>query len=315
MSLTVPRSSSMFLPLRCSNPSSVRCIHTATIPTPGTLRSRVWAVAQKFEANRTRKARDALWNRFIHFAKYRGIPPTEMATMMFVMQGQLKASTRLRYLADLKARMSPRNLYDKFRLGLRRLAANQPLKQAPPATWDQVLLLISKLGPREAAAVHLAWRTASRMQEIEDLRYNQIFWSTIVQDELVIDWGAHTKTSALQPHQPQLLVHLPPSLRDPMQWSRTCLVLRSIAKAPWFSRPNVNKALRALKLGDHSLKAGAISEAINLASSGFFPVSTVALLAKHAQTAPPLPASTVRYARNRFTLAAAIGTGAVTAHL
>jgi hypothetical protein len=272
------------------------------------------------EAKSTKRTRDQLSRRLMSFCRERGLQPDETAAMLFSLQFGHKASTKLVYLSSLLSRLRPKALLDRFRSGLRRIAANEPLSQAPPISWAQLQQAMNQLSPLMRAALHLCWRTASRIDELSRLRRSSIL--SLNPEYSVIVWATGTKTSAEAPHQPHLYTELPLPLQPDRQplWRQTVATLQTLRSQDLVC-PHPQELLDALKRVDisltgHSIKAGAITELMARAGEGLFPTTLVSMVAKHSNpSTEALARTTIRYARDPVVVARALQTRLATQYL
>ena len=172
-----------------------------------TLQSRVLRVAGMSEAKTTQHQRDRLVQRLMTFCRATRTTVNLNSAIMFVESTPTKARSKLHYLSALLSRLQPRPLLDRYRAGLRRIAASEPLEQATPATPQEISNAIRRLPLREGLALYIGWRTASRMDEVEAL-CGEIVCQT--HPTIILYWGASTKTSQVNPFQQQFYVEIPP---------------------------------------------------------------------------------------------------------
>jgi hypothetical protein len=96
----------------------------------------------------------------------RTVNSMQQLSALFESTGQsMKARSKLSYLTSLNARINPPNPLVLFRKGL----ALEPVDQAPSATWTDVKAAMRRLSKRSAMGLYLGWRTACRMDEVENL--------------------------------------------------------------------------------------------------------------------------------------------------
>ncbi len=242
---------------------------------------------------------------------------TSRTAMLFCTASAHKAASKLTYLSGLMARLQPAAQLELFRRGLRRISATEPLTQAQPLSLQQLQMMLQKY-PHISNQLLMAWKSASRIDEIRSLRTTQIVQATEgPTGSIVIDWGAMTKTSAMAPHQAHLLIEIRPPTTGGPPINELVLYLKHKmgTNQPVFTENQIQQLITALQaegLTGHSVKAGAITALAKAAAQGQIPVQLLPLIAKHSQQVPPLPQSTVRYIRDRATLAKALGTGAAT---
>jgi len=159
--------------------------------------------------------------RFNQFAQHHDLPQSHESAMMWVMSVGSKASTRLKYLNDIVQTLDPPSKLAQFRRGLRRQKAHEPLDQAPPVSRADLLALLPKLPPAQAAALYLARRAACRLEEISTLTGKKILQAEETTG-IVIWWAADVKTAHDDPFRPETFVVVAPpdpSLNeDPILW-------------------------------------------------------------------------------------------------
>lgn len=293
---------------------------TATILTGNrtlvAIKRQTQAIMQHAEAASTQRNRDYLLLRLRQFAQTHSLPLDRRTAMLFATATtNTKASTKLTYLSTLMARLEPGSELQLYRRGLRRISAQEELNQAPPMTREQLHTIMREATPDIQLPLLLGWKTASRIDELAQLTGQQI---RIYGQSIVIDWGANTKASALDPHHACLLVEV----REPKNpLAYPIAPLRQLAqivigrKTPVFPQPVIDTLRELLTrhgLRGHSIKSGAITELLQHAADGKLDANIIPLLAKHRQQQPPLPSTTIRYIRDRVGLALALRTGLAT---
>jgi hypothetical protein len=269
----------------------------------------------------TAHARDLLLRRFQAFCQLHSLQPTLDNSMMFLMSVAKKSSSRLIYLNHLKQKLEPPSQVALFRRGLRRQKAQEPLQQAVPLLRQQVLDLYLLLDRHLRIPLYLARRTASRMDEVESLTGSMVLEAT--NEGVVIWWGANLKTSSDDQFKCTTFVHVtPPTLPEPPHlWTEFVHAMDALRRRPsGHLLADARPLIQAIKqvnpqLSGHSVKAGAVTDLMNLAAQGLLPASSIPLVAKHQQLNPPLPTSTITYARDKIALTKALGTGAITKFL
>ena len=278
------------------------------------------------EAPSTRTQRDALEARWRHWCRANGVEASEDSIPLYVVAKKgLKASSCLQYLSALKARIRPQGTLDLAAKGLRRRMAREDLQQATPLPPDMVIPLwkmLRRLSEGAAAGFLLAWRTASRIDDLV-MPVDGILRAHI--DEIIVDFGPNTKSSQVAPFQPQLLVHVLPGQREKstLPWRSMVQYLqkiRTLEHGIILNQSDRRLVLRALdEVGPaftgHSIKRGALNVvAEKMAAESRPKPHLLSLLAKHKVEGGPLgiAESTLRYVTNRVAVARLLGTGGVT---
>jgi hypothetical protein len=281
------------------------------------IENRTATIIASSEAKATRRNRDYLQPRFAAFAALHHLPLSSRTAILFCTASAHKAASKLIYLSGLMARLEPATQLELYRRGLRRIAATEPLTQAQPLSLQRLQMMLQKY-PHISNQLLMAWKSASRIDELRSLRTTQIVQATDgPTGSIVIDWGARTKTSAMAPHQAHLLIEIRPPTTGGPPISELVQYLKHKmgTNQPVFTENQIQQLVNALQaegMTGHSVKAGAITALAQAAAQGLIPVQLLPLIAKHSQQVPPLPQSTVRYIRDRATLAKALGTGAAT---
>jgi len=263
-----------------------------------TLQSRVLRVAGMSEAKTTQHQRDRLVQRLMTFCRATRTTVNLNSAIMFVESTPTKARSKLHYLSALLSRLQPRPLLDRYRAGLRRIAASEPLEQATPATPQEISNAIRRLPLREGLALYIGWRTASRMDEVEAL-CGEIVCQT--HPTIILYWGASTKTSQVNPFQQQFYVEIPPRATSDRENKYPQLQQALARLGP--HETLVQKQgliLTALKqvnpaLSQHSIKRGAVLQLTRRAAEKRFDATLIPLVAKHQDAVTKLPSSTIRY--------------------
>jgi hypothetical protein len=281
---------------------------------------RVLRIAGAAEMGNTRRTRDGLMSRLHRFCQASNLPLSLNSAMMFIETTKTIARSKLTYLSAFSARIAPKPLIERYRAGLRRQAATEPLDQAMPASWEHVRMAMKKLRHRDALALYLGWRTAMRMDEIVSLR--GIHVTTATARSITLWWGADTKTSSINPFQPQFYVEVvppAPSLMRDNKMPELAAALRLLAPQETLAThpDSILAALQAVdgRLSGHSIKRGALTELTAAAVAGRFPVHLIPLVAKHQDGLAQLPSSTIRYMGNPVDVAKLLNTRAATAWL
>lgn len=267
-------------------------------------------------AQSTLRQREGVWHRFQQFCRSKRVMPTESALVNFVSSLKLQASSALTYVSALKNTMTPKDLLTRYTQGLRRLKARQEIKHAPPLLHSQWQLLLWRLPLQARMFLYIAWRTASRLDDVE--RMTARTFIQVSPTQTVLWWGAETKSSQEEPEQARFYTVLtPPNYPEGQRWwNEATTFFMTFRQWDPTTRSIVHNAMKSLdpNLSDHSVKVGAIDRLLSLAVQHQIPLDLVSLVAKH-KGAGPLATTTSLYARNKVALAVALGTQKATAWL
>jgi hypothetical protein len=213
-------------------------------------------------------------------------------------------------------------------------------RQALPVTKAQLLAL--RVPPMLKLALWLAWKTASRWDEIAKL--TGASFTQIAESGVSIAFSTkgreRPKNAYGQPYQAHFFVLVRDKEPATMKWA--CELLRKVAPTAQPFRAWTTSAVESVlatipltpahqALVDdemangnqkhpthytaHSIKKGALGVLVDLVADGVLPPSVLSLLGKHAPTAPIVENNTIRYVHEHPRLGEAIGTGDVTYHL
>jgi integrase len=266
-----------------------------------TIRNR-WAIS-------TTQSRNRLYNELLGMASLEPGLPLQTTAALMVQRKGVTIQTKLSYAKNLHAILRQLNqeteLLSSYIAGLRAMGAEIPQKQAAPITRDVLENIVCP--PPVKVALLMAWKTASRLDEIARLTPESIVEST--PSEVIIWFGRHTKTSRSRPLMPQLFqvirgewtefIHnnLPEAFRN---WPTTAAMARHLPQ-PYTM---------------HSIKHGAAQTMLKLAAEGKVDLSLIPTVLKHASAQRIVSETTVRYmAQSKADLARTFRTGEVTQHL
>lgn len=269
----------------------------------------------------TLRDRQSLWARYNNFLTDKGLPLSDHTAALFISATDVLPSSKLAYTKSLMSLLATMRIECPIlRLlakGLRGEGALVPTHQANPITREHLLALAESFPPPDAAAVLLAWKTASRWDEISRLTTDHLIHRSDA--EIVIDWMQDTKSSRLDPHRATNLT----VVRG--EW--TDRIHRSLSTVPHARLTQITYDDLILRMTEmfpeqkytaHSIKRGALEMATIAAAEHQVPPQTLDLLAKHKPTNPPLESTTLTYLGSKKGKAAAarlIGTGNLTRHL
>ena len=297
---------------------------TPTTPTVGTRSlAKALQVINNMWAASTWASRISIWNRWSSFQAEAGLrSPVGLQMAAFVESTSVSVQSRLTYAKALSAIASRMELHvpqlAMYCTGLRAMGALIPIHQATPATRDQVWSLTQELSgqnPQLALGLFLAWKTASRWDDIFNLTKDRLI--LVTNSEIIIAWGQATKGSRLMPYRTsawtvihdftsmewavKLIESLPPLSR---------IVTTTTDQLDRYLHANTNPRLTA-----HSFKRGALSTLLEHVVSGDLDIRFISLMGKHKTDHEELPASTIRYLTGSATecqLARALGTQTAT---
>lgn len=264
----------------------------------------ITTMRQRWAASTT-ASRNRLFNELTEIAATDPAVPLQTWAAMLVERKNVAPQTKLTYAKSLHTIIRSMGgdvaLLATYIAGLRAIGAEIPLHQATPMSAENIATIECALPTK--VALMLAWKTASRVDEIARLTPESIISSA--PDEIIIWFGQNTKTSRLQPFQPHLLQvvsgrwtdflheHLPAALQS---WPTSSAIGRAIP------RP----------MTMHSIKHGAAQVLIKAAAEGRLETSLIPLVLKHS-TAQALPQVTLRYlAGDKIAVARALRTAEAT---
>jgi hypothetical protein len=190
-----------------------------------------------------------------------------------------------------------------FTKGLNKSGAKIPLRQAPPITKEQFLTLLAHPTVRDnlplRAVLFVSWKTCSRIDESRRLQRGL---KRIAEQELLLEWGSATKTSALNPFAPRFKTvlswaHYDSTIPDPELLSY--LTTGSGTLAPGMKTSDVARTLKLVlgnnQLGGHSIKRGSLDHVWSLKEDPP-PMEAIEMVAKHQSPKnAPLGETHLRY--------------------
>ena len=184
--------------------------------------------------------------------------------------------------------------------------ALEPLKQARPATYRDICVLVKTLQSDVGATALLAWKTASRWTEVATLTRKKFI--EVTPTRMIISWGRSPKAAKANPYRMDMYTVVQ-GRGTPIIYARV-MHLRGSTPMTRCSTAQLNRMLKRL-LGNgyssHSIKRGAVTTLMEKVSRGELTLEMVARLAKHKDVI-----STIRYAGSQKVTALALGTGDAT---
>jgi integrase len=273
-------------------------------------------------ADNTWNQRQHLWSRFQLYCKREELVTNATSAVIFVLacngaevQGQLNYAKTLasvfRHLG-----LDNRELVTMAK-SLEGAGGTVPQHQAERVTKERLWLWAGLPGIEVAVkiAVMLAWKTASRWDEISNLTASHFI--KIATEEIIIDWDRLPKGRRNNPYKPsrftvvvgantEELCNLLLDNLDHTGKQILCSLTTSALDNRW-RRSELMAGFSA-----HSIKRGALSELIDQASQdSTIDAVKISLLAKHEHVYT-LAASTIRYGADPIAMARLMGTQHVT---
>lgn len=304
-----------------SNASTRRQLAATPLPTAA---ASLAATLTSQWAPSTLRDHQSLWARFQNFLQDHGLPQSDRAAALFVSATNTMPSTKLTYAKELTAIFNRAGLPSDFlrmlASGLRGQGALIPEHQATPISRAHLEQLANSFPPQDAAAILLAWKTASRWDEITRLTAKHFKHRS--DEAIILDWGTDTKASRAAPNRESRFVEV----RGP--W--TARINRSISfTTPTQRLTSLSMAALIARMAEmfpdanysaHSIKRGAMNAALQALQTDRGSLSSddlraLATLSKHQTDQHALPPVSISYLGEEQTLPAlarAIGTGRVT---
>jgi hypothetical protein len=261
---------------------------------PSTLQHQTWLIAR--------------WHQWLQQRKQQ---PTQTTAMCFVMATATDAGSKKKYLGTLLKSLEPMAVVSAFRKGLSRMQATADIEQAPPLPWMTAMEVLQTLSARNAAALVMGMRTASRMDEIRMTMNNIV----AIREESVVVWFSNSlKNTQMEPEdrfEPFTFWVVPP----PTELDGDVPQLLEMRKAAWHNtvstlrmlrshrhegeiaddRNAILKALTARGYSGHSVKRGAAARAAKKIIVAGLPQYYLSLVEKHKNKNYPMKAGDLRY--------------------
>ena len=262
-----------------------------------------------------RNTREAAFRKELHnFLKQRlGKLPNEMTTEDALIyleaknRGIWKKKAQPRHQLTLLHRIQrmghqyPRinnHILDSIAMKLRRMAAIQNVRQAPPISVMHLRKAYDSATPVMQKTLGLAWKTVSRIGDVQTL--SDTNFKTEIQGRQPITFSYKTKTSKTRP----FYIALYPSIKLQTKRETHLRDLLHQQQQHWATTNQVTKFLRQLfpqcKYSAHSIKRGALQHIVEQSDPKQDPnlVTTLPLILKH-RTPNTIPDNSVRYANNQ----------------
>lgn len=292
-----------------------------------TFRRRTFTLSQVLEAAyapSTNRLRQMVATKYQRFCMARKLPPKqESSAVQWLASTGTAPSTQITYMGHLKAIIAPLTPLQQYKRGLYRLGATSEPTQAHPFSRHlHMASLLSKLPSQtDRVAAWLTWKTASRWDETSRLRGPAILVVSPI--EIILSWGAHTKTSqgGTMRGAPHLLTVIEPNVHglDSEIWAEAVRILRAMKRSPTqpltrITTTQIREILRTIdtRLSAHSFKVGALSTLVELR----VPLELVSRVGKHtARSSEVFSTTTLKYSANPAALARMLRTGEATRQL
>lgn len=261
----------------------------------------------------------SLWTRFSLFTQANNLTPDGHAAAMFVTALPVTVQSKHTYVRDFitifrKSKMDHTEL-TMLDSSLCARGALIPTTQAPPMTIDAVRNLYRILGYPERYLIMLAWKTASRWDEIQRLQASSFLLLTPT--EIVIYFGNETKTSRIRPNRADLFVVIRGAYT-----AELCAFfaphVRNRKVGPLFPYPvqKITDILRRWGFTAHSMKRGATTHIMLTLPEGSPHLQLLPLLEKHAPHFATVQDVDLRYcSEKQIAIARHLGTGILTSLL
>jgi hypothetical protein len=259
-------------------------------------------------AESTKRARNRLFDELLETTTTAPDVPLQTTAAIMVQKKAVAIQTKLSYAKNLQTILrsmgEETTVISAYIAGLRVMGAEKPIKQADPITKQQLLNIDCPANVKTALA--LAWKTASRMDEIARLTKESILENTPTR--IIIDFSDRTKMSRGKPFLPENFCVVMGDL--------TAMLHENLPAAMdnWPSRSELSKYLPH-PFTDHGIKHGAALVLMEAAAEGMFDKDLVSLVLKH-QDKRAITKTTITYCGGRLDLAARVlGTQGATAFL
>ena len=294
--------------------------------TLGTLQQQVVEMIRNAWADSTLAQRSNLHQRLRQFCNTNNLnleDTVDWAIPMFLQSLDVAPSTKLTYSKTLLAIFHQQGIAtpiaNLFQSGLRVASCTTPTQQATPASPSQINKLLLQAHRSDnlklLAAIFLAWKTASRWDDVRNIIGTSVVQAD--QEQIIIEWGTRTKTTRKEPHRASnwTVVHHDQEMTLVARQLRLLQPQEQLIE--WTTQQLVQWTHRALQQQDltaHSFKRGAVDHLMKCAAANQVDVSKIPLLAKH-KWQEWLPATTIRYSTDPVAMALALQTQELTWHI
>lgn len=188
-----------------------------------------------------------------------------------------------------------------------RATGSVPMHQARPASHiniDRMLMRASAESRRLQTAIFIAWKTASRWDEISRLTKESFI--RVSDNEIIVEWMNNTKTTRLDPWRSStwtVIHHQAPmtyfvEVINSLQPEEILTPFSTSQFVDW-----MQKDLQTRHLTAQSIKRGALTLLVQFVIANQLDIALVPRMAKHKMAVDILPATTFRYLDDRVSLA------------
>ncbi|KAK7199535.1 hypothetical protein NESM_000931000 [Novymonas esmeraldas] len=269
-------------------------------------------------ARRTWKQMESLWSRLHAYAAQRALPISDQTATLFVHDLDVAPTTKVGYassLANLFRKMGlPSEVLRTYAQSQRGLGGARPTNQATPIPRAELLAIAAAQPTRLQVALLLAWKTASRWDDIARMTKRSLL--SLREDEIIVDFGSETKTSRARPFRPEMLV----VVKGDLTATIAAYLQRMLGSRHWskdarlFPYPTsaIRELLRPAGYKAHSIKRGALTYVAQRMVGTDIPLHLVGVLARHAASTVNIAPVTLRYLQDVRAAARLIGTGSLT---
>ncbi|KAK7195574.1 hypothetical protein NESM_000486000 [Novymonas esmeraldas] len=157
---------------------------------------------------RTWKQMESLWTRLHAYAAQRALPISDQTATLFVHDLDVAPTTKVGYanqLANLFRKMGlPSEVLRTYAQSQRGLGGARPANLAPPIPRAALVAIAEAQPDRLRVAMLLAWKTASRWDDIARVTKRSLL--SVREDQIIVDFGSATKTSRARPFRPEMPV-------------------------------------------------------------------------------------------------------------
>lgn len=309
------------------------------LPSPLVSASGVARVLEHVFAASTLNNRESIYQRYLLYVNRHHLHIGSQSACLFLqsLAGQLGKPVTIQgqhqYGKDLMAIMNyghvDTTILSLYLKGLRAMGALVPIAQAIPMMKEHVVEFSQLIPqPRTRWAVLVAWKAASRWEDLYDLPFSSIVESS--PERVIIDWMRNTKSTRMDPYRMSRYTVIEGDLTSQIhelfltiQASPDRMFSDECATTPVLTKCTTSKMAELLKVYStrlalpthytcHSFKHGALNHAMHAIANGAKVDPTkVALLAKHKMVTD-LVSVTVRYIQDRASAALVFGTQEVT---
>lgn len=288
----------------------------STSPTAQEQQNRLLETVSKMWADNTWRGYGAALGRCLEFCQLFALDPSkDHNACLWIMSTETEPQGALSYCKALQAvygRLKwQTNCLSMLAAGLRHQGANTPIHPAEAISFEEVQRLVAQF-PQIRLGIMIAWATASRWDEVHRLKRSAFIH--LAEDEVIIFWGEHTKTSADNPFLATMYTVIKGFFTKDicrevsnMQPEQLVTDLTTTALDKLFAK-------RKMQWSGHSFKKGAANQMVKAAAAGLFPITLLPTVLKHQQSSD-LASVTLRYVTDKVAVARALGTGQATQFL